>query len=134
MSYDANLKVAQCFARSPRLELPRRQPVAGEGGGGFSIQSDVNGNSELMVNGVGVGGPAHTAAAQACGLSAGHPAPVSEAQKQGMFAKAHCIRTGGVPDTPDPKFGANRGILLRRPAGVQAVQASIVPDSPTAQP
>ena len=108
--------------------------VAGEGGGGFSIQSDVNGSSELMVNGVSVGGPAYTAAAQTCGLSAGHPAPVSEAQKQWMIAKAHCIRTRGVPDTPDPKFGANGGILFLRPAGVQAVQASIVPDSPTAQP
>jgi hypothetical protein len=29
-----------------------------------------------MVNGVSVGGPAYTAAAQTCGLSAGHPAPV----------------------------------------------------------
>jgi len=53
--------------------------VAGQGGGGFWIQSDVNGSSELTVNGVSVGGPAYTAAAQTGGLSAGHPAPVSEA-------------------------------------------------------
>jgi len=31
-----------------------------------------------MVNGVSVGGPAYTTAAQTCGLSDGHPAPVSE--------------------------------------------------------
>jgi hypothetical protein len=51
-----------------------------------------------------------------------------------MIAKAHRIRTRGVPDTLDPKFGANGGIAFLRPSGVQAVQASIVPDSPTAQP
>jgi hypothetical protein len=51
-----------------------------------------------------------------------------------MIAKAHRIHPHGVPDTPDPKFGANSRIAFPRPAGVQAVQASIVPDSPTAQP
>jgi hypothetical protein len=117
-SYDANVKIADCM-RAHRVSnfADPSASVAGEGGGGFSIQYEVNGSSELMVNGVSVGGPAYPAAARTCGLSAGHPAPVSEAQKQGMIAKAHCIRTHGVPNFPDPFFGATGGIGFRRPAG-----------------
>lgn len=118
MSYDANLKIAQCMRSHRVSNFPDSSTsVSEEGGGGFSIQYDVNGSSELMVNGVSVGGPAYPAAAQTCGLSAGHPAPVSEAEKQGMIAKAHCIRTHGVPNFLDPFFGAGGGIAFRRPAG-----------------
>jgi hypothetical protein len=77
VSYDANLKLARCMRAHRVSNFPHPSAsVAEEGGGGFSIQSDVNGSSELMVNGVSVGGPAYTAVAQTCGLSAGHPAPV----------------------------------------------------------
>jgi hypothetical protein len=77
VSYDANHKIAQCMRAHRVSNFPDPSAsVAGEGEGGFSIQSDVNGSSELMVNGVSVGRPAYTAAAQTCELSACHPAPV----------------------------------------------------------
>jgi hypothetical protein len=117
-SYNANLKIADCMRAHRVSNFPDPSAsVSGAGGGGFSIQYDVNGSSEIMVNGVSVGGPAYTTAAQTCGLSAGDPVPLSGADREEMVAKAHCIRTHGVPDFPDPKFGGDGGIAFLRPAG-----------------
>lgn len=119
-AYSANVKVAQCMRAHRVSNFPDPSAsVAGQGGGGFSIQHVV-GSSQILVNGVSVGGPAYTAAAQTCGLSAGGSARVSAAEKQGMIAKAHCIRTHGVPDFPDPFFGGGGGVGFKPPAGYNA--------------
>lgn len=116
-AYSANVKVAQCMRAHRVSNFPDPSAsVAGQGGGGFSIQTPV-GSSEILVNGVSVGGPAYAAAAQTCGLLAGGSDRVSGAEKQGMIAKAHCIRTHGVPDFPDPFFGGGGGVGFKRPAG-----------------
>ena len=58
-SCDANVKIADCMRAHRVSNFPDPSAsVAGEGGGGFSIQYEVNGSSGLMVNGVSVGGPA----------------------------------------------------------------------------
>ncbi len=58
---------------------------------------------------------------------AAHPRPpVSTPQKAAALKFARCIRAHGVPDFPDPKFPAGRGIALETPAGAN-------PDSPAFQ-
>ncbi len=120
-SYNANVKVAQCMRSHGVSSFPDPTAVAaGQGPGGFSIQSDVNGTSEITVNGVSVDGLAYKSAATICHLAAavGVGRTLTGAQEQGMIAKAHCLRTHGVPDFPDPSFGpGGRGIRFQPPAG-----------------
>jgi hypothetical protein len=84
---------------------------------GFSIGM-TPGNSTVTVDGVGFSGPAFKAAEKACRFGAGRGAPLSEAQKQGMLESARCMRTHGVPNFPDPRFGpGGRGVMV--PSGSQ---------------
>src|ERR1035437_2100754 len=126
-AYNADLKVAQCMRSHGVSNFPDPSAaVAGQGAGGFSIQTPA-GSSSVMINGVSVGGPAYTAAAKTCHLSgAAGGQPVSEAEQQGMIAKAHCIRTHGVPNFPDPFFGGGGGIGFKRPAGYNPQAPAVV--------
>jgi hypothetical protein len=92
--------------------------VAGQGAGGFSIQRTAS-SSTFTINGVPMSGPAYTTAAKTCNLAAAsQPPPLTGAQKEAMIAKAHCIRTHGVPNFPDPFFGpGGHGVGVRLPAG-----------------
>ena len=80
-------------------------PTTGPGGSGFPISSSP-GSSTVTIAGITFSGPAFRAAERACRLFGGglRPAPISEAQKERMLAKARCIREHGVPDFPDPTF------------------------------
>ncbi len=107
-----------------RLQLPRPDRVPRRGsGGGFSIQSNINGSSEITVNGISVGGRAYKSAATICDLGAAAAAggTLTGAQEQEMIAEAHCLRTHGIPDFADPSFGpGGRGIRFQPPAGYNA--------------
>jgi hypothetical protein len=80
VSYDANLKITQWMRAHRVSNFPEPSAcVAGEGRGGFSIQADVNRSSEPRSNRSASADRRTPAAAQTCRLSAGHPAPASEA-------------------------------------------------------
>ncbi len=94
-------------------------PNSGPGGQGFSIRKSA-GSSSVTINGITFSGPAFQAAKKACQSvgSLGAPAPLLEAQKQAFVAKAHCIRTHGVPNFPDPSFGpGGYGVGINLPVG-----------------
>jgi hypothetical protein len=99
-------------------------PTGGSGGEGFSVAAQP-GSSTLTVDGIAFSGPAFEAAEKACqfGGAGGRPR-ITEAMKEGMIAKAHCIRSHGVPGFPDPRFGLGVGLPL--PPGMN-------PDSPAIQ-
>ena len=86
----------------PNFPDPRPSSV----GGGFSI-GVLSGSSAVTVDGITFNGPAYHTANNACShLDRGIvPQPLSEAQEQGMIAKARCIRDHGLPGFPDPTFG-----------------------------
>jgi hypothetical protein len=118
-SYNADVKIAACMRAHGVSNFPDPSAAAaGQGAGGFSIQRTV-GSPSVMINGISVGGPAYQSAAKTCRLSAAVGAqPLSEAQKQGMIAKAHCMRAHGVPNFPDPFFGpGGRGSGIHLPPG-----------------
>jgi hypothetical protein len=100
--------------------------VAGQGGGGFSIQMSP-GSSTITINAISVSGPAYTTAAKTCHLSGAiEPVGLTGAMEQQMIAKAHCLRTHGIPNFADPTFGPNgHGVKFRPPVGFN-------PQSPTA--
>jgi len=118
-SYNADVKIAQCMRSHRVSNFPDpTAAVAGQGAGGFSIQRTAS-SSTLTINGVPMSGPAYTTAAKTCNLAAAsQPPPLTGAQKEAMIAKAHCIRTHGVPNFPDPFFGpGGHGVGVRLPAG-----------------
>jgi hypothetical protein len=103
-------------ARVPNLP----DPIKGSGGEGFSINSSP-GSSAVSVDGItfDVDSPAFKSASNACDHIDdvfGAPPSVSESQKVGMLANAHCISTHGVPNFPDPTF--DHGIDLNLPPGM----------------
>jgi hypothetical protein len=90
----------------------------GQSGGGFAIRQ-TQGSSTVTINGVALSGPAFTAAAKTCDLSADtEAAPITEAQKEAFIAKARCIRDHGVPNFPTPFFSpGGHGVGINLPAG-----------------
>lgn len=127
-AYNADVKIAACMRSHGVSNFPDPSAgVAGQGAGGFSIQRTV-GSSSVQINGVSVGGPAYQSAAKTCGLSAAVGArPLSEAQKQGMIAKAQCMRTHGVPNFPDPFFGpGGRGSGIHLPPGFNSQAPAVL--------
>jgi hypothetical protein len=96
-------------------------PTAGPGGGGLSIRESVGGGGTLTVNGVTMSGPAFQSAKKACKQylpgGGGPPPPLTASQKRQVLALAHCMRTHGVPNFPDPNF-AGGGIKSQLPTGV----------------
>ncbi len=103
-------------------------PTPSSSGGGFSVVGSP-GSSAVVINGTSFSGPAFNAASKACGRSGAgiSPPPLTEAQKQGMFAKARCLRRHGVPGFPDPSFGpGGHGVDIPLGPGFN-------PDSPAMQ-
>lgn len=93
--------IAQCMRAHGVSNFPDPRP-----GGGFSAVSSP-GSSEVTIDGTTFDGPAFESAIKTCKFFGGgtEPPPISGAQQQQMIAKAHCIRTHGVPNFPDPTFG-----------------------------
>lgn len=118
-SYNAEVEIAQCMRSRGVSNFPDpTAAAAGQGAGGFSIQR-TSGSSTITINGVPLSGPAYTTAAKTCHLAAAaEPPQLTGDQKEAMIAKAHCIRTHGVPNFPDPFFGpSGHGVGLRLPVG-----------------
>jgi hypothetical protein len=94
-------------------------PTLGAGGEGFSIVK-APGSSTVTVDGISFSGPAFQTAAKTCQFAGalGPSTGISAAQKEALIAKAHCIRTHGVPNFPDPFFGpGGHGVGINLPAG-----------------
>jgi len=87
--------------------------------GGFSINGSPD-SSTMTIDGTTFGGPAFEAAVKACKLFGGGtaPPPVSASQKKNALTFAHCMRTHGVPNFPDPTFPAGGGIAVKVPNGL----------------
>lgn len=122
----ASASSAYAFAKCMRAHgvpnFPDPRPSSKGGGFAFTVSS----SGVVVVDGTSFNGPAFNAAKRACShLDSGvFPSPLTEAQKQGMVAKAQCIRRHGVPSFPDPTFGPGgygAGVILG---------AGISPDSP----
>jgi hypothetical protein len=93
-------------------------PTLGAGGEGFSILK-APGSSTVTVDGISFSGPAFQTAAKTCQFAGalGPSTGISAAQKEALIAKAHCIRTHGVPNFPDPFFGpGGHGVGINLPA------------------
>jgi hypothetical protein len=66
-------------------------------------------------SGISPQSPAFQSAQQSCKKllpGGGPPRTVPEAQRKAAIANAHCIRTHGVPNYPDPTFPAGGGIAV----------------------
>jgi len=119
---NSDYEIAQCMRAHRVPNFP--DPTTGPGGEGFSITKAIGSSSTVTINGIAFSGPAFLSAAKTCHLSTGPTAPFSEAQKQAFVAKAHCLRTHGVPNFPDPSVGpGGYGVRLALPADVN-------PDAP----
>lgn len=102
-------------------------PAPGREGGGFSILKTA-GSSTVTINGAAMGGPAFTGAGKTCGLSSAiDPAPITEAQKEALIAKARCLRNHGVPNFPTPFFGpGGRGVGVKLPPGFNPQAPAVI--------
>ena len=98
--------MAQCMRAHGASNFP--DPISNNGAEGFSV-SATPGSPTLTVNNITFSGPAFEAAIQKCKFFGGgsRPAPISGTQKEGMIAKARCIRRHGVPNFPDPTIAPN---------------------------
>lgn len=105
-SGDSQLAMSSCMRAHGVPNFP--DPTAGSGGGGFSVLASP-GSSTLIVDGIAFSGPAFNAAAKTCGFGpgGGPPPQPGEAEREVAIRTAQCIRTHGVPDFPDPDFGAD---------------------------
>lgn len=113
-SANSAIALTQCMHSRGVSNFP--DPTTGPGGSGFPIAS-TPGSSTVTVGGIAFSGPAFQAAEKTCRLFGGglRPPPISEAQKEGMLAKARCIREHGVRNFPDPTFapgGYGAGVNL----------------------
>jgi hypothetical protein len=118
---------ALAFSRCMRSHGVSNFPDPGGGGGGLRLQVQKTPNSTL-VNGVEVNGPAFQSAMTACRSylpNGGHPTAAQTAKARAQaLAMSRCMRSHGVPNFPDPKFGAGGGI------GIQLNGNGIDPNSP----
>lgn len=112
----ASETAAYAFAKCMRTHgVPNfPDPRSSSAGGGFALELS---GSVMTVDGVTLSGPAFHTASTACSHldRSVLPPPLTEAQKQGMVAKAQCIRRHGVPGFPDPTFGPGgygAGVML----------------------
>lgn len=117
------LRAARCMRAHGVSNFPDPRP-----GGGFSIHESIPAGSSVVINGVTINGPAYTAGLTTCDVSGAiGPKPLTGQQENAMVAKAHCIRTHGVPDLPYPSFGpGGMGVRMLLPA-------SYNPEAPAAR-
>jgi hypothetical protein len=110
--------LARCMRAHSVPNFP--DPTLGAGGEGFSIAKSP-GSSSVTVDGISFSGPAFRAATKTCQFAGalGPSAGTSGTQKEAFIAMAHCIRTHGVPNFPDPFFGpGGHGVGLNLPPGI----------------
>jgi hypothetical protein len=90
---------------------------------------DLNPNGSVnLPSGINPQAPAFQTAQQSCASlrpgAGSPPPPISLAQQKSFVANAQCVRKHGVPNFPDPVFGAGgQGIGYNVPAGSLANQA-----------
>ncbi|HWE14776.1 MAG TPA: hypothetical protein VG365_14735 [Solirubrobacteraceae bacterium] len=98
-------------------------PTNGPGGEGFNgIERTVSGGP-LIVDGITFSGPVAVAAEKACArflTPSGPPPKPTASQKQAALKFAHCMRTHGVPNFPDPTFSSSGGPGDKGPLPVNA--------------
>jgi hypothetical protein len=115
-------KAAQALAFSRCMRSHGITNFPDPSGGHIQIQIQESPNS-TNVNGVEVNGPAFRSAMQACRSylpNGGHPSAAQTAKaKAQALAMSRCMRSHGVTNFPDPKFGsgpdAGVGIQLNGP-------------------
>jgi hypothetical protein len=101
--------LSKCMRANGVSNFP--DPSAGPGGGGVGFPGGlgVGSNGTLVVDGTTIAGPAAGRAEKACReyLPPGGPPPqMSAAMEARLLAFARCMRSNGVPNFPDPRFGA----------------------------
>jgi hypothetical protein len=89
---------------------------------------DLNPNGSVnLPSGINPQAPAFQTAEQACASlrpAGSRPPPISLAQQKSFVANAQCVRKHGVPNFPDPVFGAGgQGISYNVPPGSLSNQA-----------
>jgi len=101
----ALIAMSRCMRAHGISDFP--DPANAPGGGvGLSVTM-TPGSSAVTVAGIEFSGPAFTAAEKACRFGAYGTRPkLTAAQKRGMLKSAQCMRDHGVPNFPDPTFGA----------------------------
>jgi hypothetical protein len=109
-SSSSGLAISQCMRAHgvPNFPDPSKGP---EGSEGMTVTM-TPGSSTVTVDGIPFSGPAFESAEKTCKLFGGGTAPpqISESQRVAAFDFARCMRTNGVPNFPDPVFGAGGGI------------------------
>jgi hypothetical protein len=99
--------LSKCMRANGLTHFP--DPTQGSGGVGFpgGVTESIEG--DLTVDGVTFSGPALKTASQACRIylpgGAGPPPAETAAQQKAALSFAHCMRTHGVPNFPDPDSG-----------------------------
>lgn len=109
---NSGVAFANCMRANGVTKFP--DPSANNGGGIQISANQTNGSGQTMtVNGVPVSAPAFQHAMQVCEKYAPHGGAPSAATSQRMRAAAlamsKCMRSHGVPNFPDPVFGAGPG-------------------------
>ena len=117
-SNPALMAMSHCMRTHGVTNFP--DPIQGSGGEGLPLAETSSGAT--IVEGITFSGPAFRSAAKACrlGPGGGGHGGLSEAQKQGMIANAHCMRAHGVPSFPDPTFGPHGGVIGGSGSGVDS--------------
>lgn len=101
-------------------------PRSGPDGGGVGFPGGfiITGPDSISVMGIPFSGPAVVRAEKACAEympPKGPPPAISASQKRADIAEAHCMRTHGVPNFPDPTFSGG---------GQAPLPSDLNPDSP----
>jgi hypothetical protein len=126
----ANQAKGLAFAHCMRSHGVANFPDPTGSGGGLRVQIQ-SGPSGTSVNGVAVNGPAFRSAMQACRSylpNGGHPSAAQTAKAQAQaLAMSRCMRSHGVTNFPDPKFGSGPGGGI----GIQLNGPGLDPNSPT---
>jgi hypothetical protein len=100
--------MSKCMRANGLTNFP--DPIQGSGGLGFPGGVTESTEGGLTVDGVSFSGPALKQASQACKIylpgGGGAPPAPTAAEKAEVMKMARCMRANGVPNYPDPNFGA----------------------------
>jgi hypothetical protein len=106
--YQKAVQFAQCMRTHGLTNFPSPKSV---GNGDFAIQ--ISSSSKSGPAAFNFSGPATKAAQAACAHllpGGGHPrGSIPAAQREAFIKNAQCMRAHGVPNFPDPNFGAGGG-------------------------
>jgi hypothetical protein len=112
--FNAALSLARCMRAHG---VPNFPDPSGNGRGGLQIQQSQRAGSgaSMKVNGVAVNAPAFQGAMQSCRSklpNGGQPPPLSASRRAAMLKFSQCMRAHGLPNFPDPTFGAGGGVRI----------------------